>query len=50
MEHNNSFYKIIHLLTGPFKNKVNTEVPLTHCEHNAHHDFYCEAERPFPLD
>ena len=44
---NNLLFKLIHLLGRQESASIKLVDPAKHCEHNGHHDFYCDAERPY---
>ena len=43
----NLLFNLIHLLGRPQTATVKPVDTAQHCEQNGHHDFYCDAERPF---
>ena len=43
---NNSLYNLIEIFRGTKNPEVKLVDPVQHCEHNQHHDYYCDAERP----
>ena len=44
---NNSLFKLIHLFGRPSTAAIVNVDPTIHCEQNSHHDFYCDAEKPY---
>jgi hypothetical protein len=42
-----SIFNLIEIFSQPKKATLNTVSPKTHCEEKHHHDFYCDAEKPF---
>ena len=43
----NFLFKLIHLMGRPETAAAKLVDPVKHCEQNSHHDFYCDAERPY---
>lgn len=44
---NISIFNLIEIFSKAEKNIIKTKDSKTHCEQKYHHDFYCDAERPF---
>ncbi len=44
---NISIFNLIEIFGNTEKNNLKTKDSKTHCEQKYHHDFYCDAERPF---
>ncbi|MFP2997757.1 hypothetical protein ABN763_17730 [Spongiivirga sp. MCCC 1A20706] len=44
---NKSIFNLIEIFRKGNKKIINTISPKSHCELKSHHDFYCEAEKPF---
>ncbi|WP_165819345.1 MULTISPECIES: hypothetical protein [Flavobacteriaceae] len=42
-----SVFNLIEIFRTSKKAEVQTLIPDTHCEQKHHHDFYCDAEKPF---
>ncbi len=42
-----SVFNLIEIFRQGMKPAVNTIIPKTHCEHRQHHDYYCDAEKPY---
>lgn len=42
-----SVFNLIEIFRTPKRAKVNNIISAAHCEQEHHHDFYCDAERPF---
>lgn len=43
----NSIFNLIEIFRQSKKSKVIAINAETHCEQKHHHDFYCDAEKPF---
>ncbi|QWX83454.1 hypothetical protein H0I23_13465 [Cellulophaga sp. HaHaR_3_176] len=45
---NKSIFNLIEIFRSTSKQKLAlNSIPQTHCSEKFHHDFYCDAERPF---
>lgn len=44
---NNFLFNLIRLYSRPANPEFKMVDPVKHCEQNGHHDFYCDAERPY---
>jgi len=42
-----SIFNLIEIFRQPKKSEDKAINALAHCEKSYHHDFYCDAERPF---
>ncbi len=42
-----SIFKLIEIYRRPRKSNVDPINIASHCEQEHHHDFYCDAEKPF---
>ncbi|QLG45489.1 hypothetical protein [Costertonia aggregata] len=42
-----SIFNLIEIFRQTKRSTANTISPETHCEQKHHHDFYCDAEKPF---
>lgn len=42
-----SLFNLIEIFGQAKRPTLNTVSPKTHCEQKHHHDFYCDAEKPF---
>lgn len=42
-----SLFNLIQIFSTSHKTVVQTISPQKHCEEKHHHDFYCDAEKPF---
>ncbi len=42
-----SIFNLIEIFRKPQKVQVKKVNALEHCEQKHHHDFYCDAEKPF---
>nr|WP_298996404.1 hypothetical protein [uncultured Allomuricauda sp.] len=42
-----SIFNLIEIFGSNRKSELETISPKTHCEQKHHHDFYCDAEKPF---
>ncbi len=42
-----SIFNLIEIFRKPHKVQVKTVKASEHCEQEYHHDFYCDAEKPF---
>ncbi|MFD2100032.1 hypothetical protein [Flagellimonas iocasae] len=42
-----SIFNLIEIFRTPQKATVQTVVVPEHCEQEYHHDFYCDAEKPY---
>lgn len=42
-----SIFNLIEIFRKSHKKVVHTISAKTHCEQKHHHDFYCDAEKPF---
>ena len=43
----NSIFNLIEIFRQSKKSKIESINAETHCEQKHHHDFYCDAEKPF---
>lgn len=46
-KYNKSIFNLIEIFSQGKKKIINSISPKTHCEQKGHHDFYCDAEKPF---
>ena len=44
---NKSIFNLIEIFRTTKKPVANTVIPSAHCDQKYHHDFYCDAEKPF---
>ena len=42
-----SIFNLIEIFKGSGKASTQNIISETHCEQKYHHDFYCDAEKPF---
>ncbi|MEM9362938.1 MAG: hypothetical protein AAGA43_09890 [Bacteroidota bacterium] len=42
-----SIFNLIEVFGNTRKSDLYTITPKTHCDQRHHHDFYCDAEKPF---
>ncbi len=42
-----SIFNLIEIFGNSRKSELEIISPKTHCEQRHHHDFYCDAEKPF---
>ncbi|WP_187269513.1 hypothetical protein [Flagellimonas hymeniacidonis] len=42
-----SIFNLIEIFRTSKKQEAQPIIPQTHCEQKHHHDFYCDAEKPF---
>ena len=42
-----SIFNLIEIFRQPKKSNIKPINAQTHCEQKHHHDFYCDAEKPF---
>lgn len=42
-----SIFNLIEIFRSLKKNGALEAIPQNHCEQKYHHDFYCDAEKPF---
>ena len=42
-----SIFNLIEIFRGTHKTTLQSISAETHCEQKHHHDFYCDAEKPF---
>ncbi|MFS4468923.1 hypothetical protein [Maribacter sp. 2210JD10-5] len=42
-----SIFNLIEIFRRPQGQVLNRIIPKEHCEQKHHHDFYCDAEKPF---
>lgn len=42
-----SIFNLIEIFGQPRATQANTFSTASHCEQKYHHDFYCDAEKPF---
>ncbi|MEL6977027.1 MAG: hypothetical protein AAGL29_16840 [Bacteroidota bacterium] len=42
-----SIFNLIEIFSSNRKVERDTVLPKTHCDQKHHHDFYCDAEKPF---
>lgn len=43
----NSIFNLIEIFRTSKRPVSQPVLSATHCEHKQHHDFYCDAEKPF---
>lgn len=46
-EHINSIFNLIEIFRTSKNSNKKEIIPKEHCETKHHHDFYCDAEKPF---
>ncbi|KPM33054.1 Hypothetical protein I595_1481 [Croceitalea dokdonensis DOKDO 023] len=42
-----SIFNLIEIFRGPYHTDLKIFSATQHCEQKHHHDFYCDAEKPF---
>ncbi|AWX44343.1 hypothetical protein HME9304_01343 [Flagellimonas maritima] len=42
-----SVFNLIEIFASTKKQLAQPAIPADHCEQKHHHDFYCDAEKPF---
>lgn len=44
---NKSIFNLIEIFRASKKPMTGRVIPAAHCDQKYHHDFYCDAEKPF---